>query len=136
MDSYKDIIVVDTGGNADEYVGREKRRHIRFPVCLSVKYGENIPDICADFILNISKSGVFIHTDTALKVGSRIIMHFYIPPDKKLLAEFTGEVVAVNTDNSSYPAGMHVKFLTVSQEDLKRLEDFLEEKKHLIDETA
>lgn len=131
-----DKFIIDKRGEADEYMGREKRIHVRFPVCLAVKYGEEIPDICADFILNISRGGVFICTETPLKIGSRIVMHFYIPPDKKLLVQFEGEIVAVNTDSSRYPRGIHVKFVRYSQEDLKRLEDYLEERQPLIDETA
>lgn len=136
MGTDKDKFIINTACGADKYIGCERRKHIRFPVCLAVKYGENVPDICADFIMNISKGGLFIRTDAALKVGSRIIMHFYIPPDKKLLAEFEGEVVAVNICDPSHHTGIHVKFTGCSQEDLRRLEEYLDEKRHLIDESA
>ncbi len=105
-------------------------------LCLAVKYGDTVQGGCVDFILNISKGGCFIVTDSPLKKGSKIIMHFYIPPDRKLLGEFQGEVVAVNIDNPLYPKGMHIKFIHCSEETLKRLEEYLEEKRHLLDEVA
>lgn len=130
-----DKLFVDKGGEIDEFAGKE-RKHVRFPVCLAVKYGEDVPEACADFILNISKGGVFIKTDRPLKNGSKITMHFYIPPEEKLLGEFEGEVVGLSPGIPPLPGGMHVKFVNCSEEDMKRLEDFLEEKKHLVDKEA
>lgn len=128
-----DKVFVDRGGDVEEYGGQERRKHVRFPVCLAVKYGEDVAMTCADFILSISKGGVFIRTQRPLEKGARITMHFYIPPEEKLLGEFEGEVVGVNAGDPRYPQGMNVKFINCTEAGLKALEDFLEEKKHLVD---
>jgi hypothetical protein len=60
-------------------------------------------------------------------------MHFYIPPEEKLLGEFRGKVIDVNRNNYSYPQGMYVKFVGSFKDDMKRFVDYLEEKQHLID---
>lgn len=131
-----DKIFVDKNGSVDEYEGSNRRRHVRFPLSLAVKYGEEEPLLFAEFTLNISKGGVFIKTTSPLPRGAKIKMHFYIPPEEKLLGEFDGKVVAVNLDNPMYPKGMHVQFTHVSEKDLNRLEDYLEENRHLVDREA
>jgi len=132
-----DKLFVDSNGEMTGYGGqdREKRSDIRFPVNLAVQYGEDIPHIYRDFVLNISKGGVYIVTDSPLQKHSIIIMHFYIPPHEKLLGEFKGEVVAVN-QTDSYPRGMHVEFFDVSAENMQRLEGFLEGKRSLLNISA
>lgn len=128
-----DKVFVDRRGVVEEFAGTEKRRHVRFPLCLAVKYGEEVPLVCADFTMNISKGGVYIMTDNPLPKGAKITMHFYIPPQEKLLGEFEGKVVGVNLDDPAYPRGMHVKFMDVNENALSRLEDYLEENRHLVD---
>jgi len=113
----------------------EKRIEIRFPVNLAVQYGEDIPEIYRDFVLNISNGDVCIRTDRPLQEGSIIIMHFYIPPHEKLLGEFKGEVMVANQTNLSSQC-MYVKFFDVSAENMQRLEDFLEGKRSLLNLTA
>ena len=63
----------------------------------------------------------------------RIEMHFYIPPEVQLLGEFEGEVVAADLNDLDYPGGFYVKFIDHSDDELKRLGEFLEEKRHLVD---
>lgn len=129
----KDKIFVNRHGEIEEIEEEDMRRHIRFPVCLAVKYGEEVPYACADFTLNISKGGVFLETTNPLEKGTRVVMHFYIPPKEKLLAEITGEVVGVNSTDARYPKGMHIKFVDTAPEELAKLEDYLEERRHLVD---
>ncbi|MBI5643427.1 MAG: PilZ domain-containing protein [Deltaproteobacteria bacterium] len=130
-----DKIFIDKGGDVEELEG-DRRNHIRFPICLEVKYGEGERDECADFILNACKGGVYIMTEAPLNPGATLHLRFYMPPEKKVLSEFEGQVVGVNIDNPKYPKGMHVKFMNCSKEDLKRFEDFLEGKRHLLDTEA
>lgn len=130
-------IIADRGGEAEGYSEDNGLiRHIQFPLCLAIKHEGVVQEICVDFILNISKKCIFIYTDIPLKPGTRIVMHFYIPPDRKLLGEFQGEVVAVNANNPSYPKGMRVKFVSITPRNLKKLEEFLQGKRHLVDEEA
>lgn len=129
-------IFVDHAGEADEITSREQRRHVRFPVCLSVRYKGGVSESCADFVLNIGKGGVFIATDAPAEVGAEVVMRFYIPPGEKLLGEFAGRVVGVNRDRPEYPRGMHIKFVDCPKESLEELEALLEERRNLVDELA
>lgn len=130
-----DKFIVDRGSKAEECLGKEKCRYVRFPVCLAIKYGEEVVELCTDFVFNISKGEIIVSTRLPLKEGARIMMHFYAPPDKKLLGEFLGEVVAVNTDNPLYQKGMYVRVVQGSQDNLRQLEEFIEERRHLVDVT-
>lgn len=125
---------VDTNGDMDEHLpGEEQNRHVRFPVRLAVRYGTGNPVNYSSFVLNMNQGGVFIETDKPLEVGSRIVMHFYIPPEVKLLGEFEGQVVWANAQNVNKAGGMGIKFISYTQESMKQLEALLEEKHHLID---
>lgn len=129
-------IFVDTHGEVEEFQSdTERRKHVRFPVCLSVMYNGYVPEVCLDFILNISKGGLFIKTDFPFPKGAKIMIHIYIPPESKLLGHFEGKVVQVS-DNPSYVKGMHVKIINSTSEDMQRLEDYLEERRHLVDKEA
>ncbi len=135
-------ILVDKAGEAEEYLGKGDRRvHVRYPVCLSVKSGDcsddpSIPDACPDFILNIGKGGVFVMTDRPSPKGSKVVLNFYIPPGEKTLGEFHGVVVGTNTVDNDYPKGMFIKFTGATGEALALLEDYLEERRLLVDKTA
>ncbi len=109
---------------------------MRFPVFVAIKYGERMCYAFQDFVLNISKGNVFIKTDKQIPKGSRIVMHFYIPPEVKLIGEFEGKVVEANLNDLNYPGGFYVKFINHSDDELKRLGEFLEEKRHLVDKKA
>jgi len=129
----RDKFFVDNDGKMVEVGGtfQEKRTDIRFPVNLAVRYGEGDPKVYENFVLNISKGGVYIITEQPLPKGAIIVMHFFVPPQQKLLAEFAGEVVGIN-QSELYPPGMHVEFFDVRPESVSRLEGFLEGKRSLL----
>src|SRR5512134_2217852 len=128
-----DKLYLDSNGKIIEREGSEKRREVRFPVCLSVVHHGHSTEACSDFILNISKSGVFVLTKSPLPIGTALTLRFYIPPEQRALSEFEGIVAGVNVDDPRFPRGMHVKFTACGPDDLKRLEDFLDEKRHILD---
>lgn len=132
MEPHADKIYIDRGGELDEYNGHEKRRHVRFPVYLAVRHSSCV-DIYSSFVLNTSTGGLFIETSHPFQKGEEVILHLYIPPEDKLLGVFKGEIVAVNQGNSAYPRGVHVKFTTNERDEMQKLEDYLEERRHLID---
>ncbi len=109
---------------------------MRFPVFVAIKYGEMMCHAFQDFILNISKGGVFIKTDKQIPEGSGVMLHFYIPPEVKLIGEFAGKVVEANPNGLNYSEGLYVKFIDHSDDELRSLEEFLEEKRHLVDKKA
>jgi len=129
MDKY----LIEEKGNGDEYYGSEKRKNMRFPVSLAVKYSEDEVILYESFVFNISRGGVFIKTTCPLPKGSTIVMHVYIPPDSMLLGKFKGKVMAINMGSHDHPPGMHIKFRPLQSNTLSRLEEFLEERRHLLD---
>ncbi|WP_018293964.1 PilZ domain-containing protein [Mariprofundus ferrooxydans] len=129
-------IVISHGGDTDElYSGTDRRKHVRFPVNLAVQHGSQIPLQYQDFILNAGEGGVFIQCDTPLPTGTPLILHFYIPPEEMLLAEFKGEVINISRC-AKYGNGMHVKFTHYHKEDMEHFLSYLEEKRHLLDVKA
>jgi len=121
-------------GEVEEYLAdKERCKHVRFPVFIAIKYGERMCYAFQDFILNISNGSVFVKTDKLIPKGCMVVMHFYIPPEVKLLGTFAGKVVEANLNNLNYFRGFYVKFIDHSDDELKRLEEFLEEKRHLVD---
>ncbi|MBI4849078.1 MAG: hypothetical protein HY808_10980 [Nitrospirae bacterium] len=130
MDKY----FIDKKGKAEEYF-RDTRetKQVHFPLCLAVKYGDAVPAECPNFLLNTNKGKVFVETDDPLPEGAEVELHFYIPPDTKLLSEFKGRVVP---REGSLPDGKGnlIKIRDFLHGKLHKLEEYLEEKRHLIDE--
>jgi len=128
-------IFVDRGGEVYKFVSENDRPvHVRFPVKLAVKIEEEFPEFFyySDFVLNLNKGEVFIITDSPIPKGSLLIMHFFIPPEEKLLGEFEGKVTGINHDNN-YPKGVFVEFKGSFGNEMIIFTDYLDEKKHLID---
>jgi Tfp pilus assembly protein PilZ len=128
-----DKFLLDRDTEAEEYTGSTNRRlHIRFPICLEVKYHKDPKRPCRDFTLSIGMGGLFIKTEEPFKTGDRIKMVFCIPPRIKALGEFDGEVVDVSTDNPNHPRGIFVKFIHCGKRELLKLEDLIDERVHLL----
>ncbi len=129
MDKY----FIDKKGKAEEYVqGVRGKKDVHFPLCLAVKYGHDVSMDCADFLLNTTTGELFIPTDSPLPVGSRLKVNFYIPPNTKMLAEFRGRVVTEGTRKNI--TGNFIKISDFWHRKLPRLEAYLEEKQHLVDQ--
>ena len=128
-------IFVDKGGEVFKFMSEKDHPvHVRFPVKLAVKIENEVPAFFyySDFVLNLNKGEVFVETDSLLPEDSALIMHFYIPPEEKLLGEFEGKVRDTNRNNN-YPRGMLVEFTGNFEEDMIKFVDYLDEKKHLVD---
>jgi len=126
-------LIVDKGGYMQEMTLIDSPKPVPFPVYLTVKYGDNILEEYHDFLLNIAESWAFVRTEYPLPEGTSLIMHFYIPPEYKLLSVIKGKVQMMNQHNADYPKGMLIKFGIFSCNALKNLEYYVEGKKHLID---
>lgn len=109
---------------------------VPFPVCLAIKYGRGITEDCPDFILNTKESWVFVKTESPLPEGAALLMHFYIPPEKKLLAELKGWVGMVNRWSAGFSKGMLIMLESTNGDALENLEDYAEGKKHLVDKVT
>jgi len=132
MDKY----FIDKNSKAEEiYQDSSKTKQVHFPLCLAIKYGDDVSLECPNFLLNTSKGKVFVETDSPLPEGSQVVLHFYIPPEVKLLSEFKGRVIP---QQSRFPntRGNMIKIRDITHRKLRKLEEYLEEKRHLIDEEA
>ena len=132
MDKY----FIDRKGRVEEYFQDNQRtKHVHFPLCLAIKYGNDVSMECPNFLLNTKKGKVFIETDSPLPKGSKVVMHFYIPPHIKLLSELRGKVTHSRRRIQDVKGNL-IKIRDFTHRKLHKLEDYLEEKRHLIDEEA
>ncbi len=109
---------------------------VPYPVCLAIRYGDDVPEVCPDFILNAGEAWVFVRTENPLPAGTPVHMHFFIPPEIKLLAEVDGTVSAPDRDGAGLPKGMLIRFPEISREEKDVLEGYIGGKKRLIDRKA
>ncbi|MDA8083119.1 MAG: hypothetical protein M0024_05630 [Nitrospiraceae bacterium] len=126
----------DKGGYLQLQTGSGSPGIVPFPVCLAIRFGDDIREECPDFILNIEQSWVFVRTTSPLPRGTTLLMHFYIPPEDKLLAEVKGRVLTVNRESAIYPKGMLIKFGVFSLQETALLEKYLEGNRPLLDKMA
>jgi uncharacterized protein (TIGR02266 family) len=71
---------------------------------------ESFDAFIAEYVTNISRSGVFIRSKSPLPVGTVVNLHFTVIMDDIEAIEGTGEVVRVDDD----PPGMGVVFTEIS----------------------
>lgn len=74
-----------------------------------------------EYVTNISRSGLFIQTETPLPVGSQVDLRFTVFMDGVETIEGEGEVVRV----SENPSGMGVVFRKLEEYSEKLLESLL-----------
>ncbi len=67
---------------------------------------ESFDQFVTEYVTNVSRSGVFIKSETPLPVGSEVNLRFTVVLDELEVIEGLGEVVRVETD----PPGMGVVF--------------------------
>ncbi len=67
---------------------------------------ESFDQFVTEYVTNVSRSGVFIKSETPLPVGSEVNLRFTVVLDQLEVIEGLGEVVRVETD----PPGMGVVF--------------------------
>ena len=71
---------------------------------------ESFDAFIQEYVTNISKTGVFVRTQTPLAVGTKVNLHFSVIMDDIETIEGIGEVVRVESN----PAGMGVVFVELS----------------------
>jgi hypothetical protein len=132
----KNRFLFDKGGHLQLMDSGKAPVFTQFPVCLAIKNGNDLVATCADFVLNIEKAWVFIRTGTPLPAGTSLLMHFYSPPETKLLAEIRGKVVPEDAAGMQLQHGMLIRFAWLSQWKLKRLVRYAKGELHLVDKAA
>jgi uncharacterized protein (TIGR02266 family) len=69
-----------------------------------------------EYVQDISTTGVFIRTDSPQPVGTRLSLRFTVILDEMRTMEGDGEVVRVVFPGGMAPAGMGVKFHTMTED--------------------
>lgn len=129
-------LFVDKGGYVQERGSAGTPKVTPFPVCLALKYGDDVTAECPDFILNIEESWVFVKTVSPLPPGTPLLLHFYIPPEDKLLAEVHGSVLHDGVTVAEHTEGMYIRLIHDARVQMQDLEKYLDGRKHLIDQKA
>ncbi len=71
---------------------------------------ESFDAFIQEYVTNISKTGVFIRTQTPLAIGTKVNLHFSVIMEDIETVEGVGEVVRVESN----PSGMGVVFVELS----------------------
>lgn len=72
-------------------------------------------------VSNLSRTGVFIHTDKVLPVGWTVAIRFVVFPDDPVLFEAKGCVVRHGTE----PSGMGVEFVSLGGDQVRVIDEIL-----------
>jgi len=89
--------------NDDRMPGQLKARDTR--VSINREFA-SVEELVQEYVVNISRSGVFIRSDKPLAVGTRVNLRFSVILDEIETIEGIGRVVRVSDD----PPGMGVVF--------------------------
>lgn len=107
---------------------RFQRLDIKISVCYSLlNRRRTTPDIFTGKVMNISGAGVFLYTPDIFSVETKLELELFLPKEKEPIRT-EGMVIWMadkNLQPDSYP-GMGIQFTNISEEDTKRLLDFIE----------
>jgi hypothetical protein len=82
---------------------------------------ESFDQFMSEYVTNVSRSGVFIKSQSPLPVGSEVNLRFSVVLDTVEVIEGVGEVVRVETD----PPGMGVVFRELGNYSTRLIERLL-----------
>jgi uncharacterized protein (TIGR02266 family) len=101
----------------------ERRRGVRRSVNREFR---SVDEFIAEYVTNLSRSGVFIKSDDPLPVGTRVNLKFTVIMEELETIEGVGEVVRTvySTDNEGAP-GMGVVFIELSSISRQLIEKIL-----------
>jgi len=71
---------------------------------------QSVEELIKEYVQNISRSGVFIRSETPLPIGTKVNLRFSVIVDEIETVEGVGKVVRVSDD----PSGMGVVFTELS----------------------
>lgn len=103
----------------------ERRKHERKVVGIKVKY--STPEsFASDWIMNISKGGMFISTKSPLPPATMLLIEFEVP-GREIPVKLSGVVKWISTPEKGIPLipGMGVEITSISEEDRKVLNEFI-----------
>lgn len=109
------------------FAGRERRRNRRFDVEIKVDY-QTRDIFTSNYVMNLSKGGVFIQSDSPHPIGTEIHLTFTLP-ELNTTIQVNGEVAwtyDIQRGTSAILPGMGIRFIDLSPEDKKQLEATIE----------
>ncbi|MEE8547192.1 MAG: TIGR02266 family protein [bacterium] len=102
----------------------EQRQHTRVPIYVEVQHGETMEDV-TEYILNISRGGIFIETFSPGDLDTLLKLSFYLP-DSGHTFEVSGRIAWSRMDATAEgPPGMGIEFVDISDHDANMLENFV-----------
>ncbi|NMB73963.1 MAG: TIGR02266 family protein [Myxococcales bacterium] len=104
----------------------EKRRQRRAEAEIRVEY-RTVGSFLSDYVTNISRGGVFVRTDTPLRIGTRVRLVFSLP-GMPFPFDLNGEVRWVQErPNREHPErGMGIAFDGIDERIQKRIQAYVE----------
>lgn len=105
----------------------EKRNGARAPIEIRVEY-RTVGSFLSDWVVNISGGGMFIHTESPLKVGAMVRLVFSLP-GMPFLFDINAEVKWNQTEPSDKQPvpGMGVEFVQIDDRVQKRIEAYVKQ---------
>ena len=86
----------------------------------------SVEQFIAEYVMNLSRSGVFIKSDDPLPIGTRVDLRFTVIFDELEIIEGVGEVVRrVEPGTPDQVAGMGVVFVELTQVSRELIERIL-----------
>ncbi len=129
----KEKVYVNMNGRTEEFSPESgESRSVRFPVCLAVEHEQEVKEVCSDFMFSADHERILVKSRNPLPEGSTVLIHIYVPPEEKLLGRFHGEVEET-MEGDSTEGRMKIRLLHHPEDEMQRFQEFLEEKKHLVD---
>ncbi len=105
-----------------ELTSGTRRRHVRVAMCNKVYVTCN-GTASELYTVNISASGMYIKTNEPFPVGSKVVISFPLRAGSHL--NLKGVVANTQCDTGKQPPGMGIEFKEVSEDEQKRLGDFV-----------
>jgi len=105
-----------------ELTSGTRRKHVRVAMCNKVFVTHN-GTASELYTVNVSAGGMYIKTKEPFPVGSKVVIAF--PLEKGSLIHLKGIVVNIQSRIGKQPPGMGIEFKEVSEDEQKKLRDFL-----------
>lgn len=105
----------------------EKRKGARAPIEIRVEY-RTVGSFLSDWVVNISRGGMFIHTKSPLKIGATVRLVFSLP-GMPFLFDINAKVKWSQTgpsDRQAFP-GMGVEFIHIDPGVQKRIDAYVKQ---------
>lgn len=110
--------------NGPESNIENQRRHPRASVRVEIFYSYG-SDFVSDYMLNVSRGGLFVETFSPQEIGTEIELRFSLPAFSKIF-NVKGKVVWKRpAGQSSGPPGMGIQFAKMDDEDARLIDRFV-----------